>query len=53
MKLAKIIGVAAVAGAAYSLLTHKRENGKTLLDDITKAVKPCGKKLMKYMQYGS
>jgi hypothetical protein len=38
-KITTILGVAAVAGVAYKVLTHKKADGSTLLDSLTEAGK--------------
>lgn len=35
----QIIGIAAAAGIAYKLLTYKKSNGKTPLDDVSETYK--------------
>ena len=39
------MGLAAVAGVAYKVLTHKKADGSTLLDDLTEAGKGWSDKL--------
>ncbi|MES2874025.1 MAG: hypothetical protein V4708_09905 [Bacteroidota bacterium] len=38
-KMTTILGIAAVAGVAYKVLTRKKADGSTLLDDLTEASK--------------
>ena len=38
-KFTTILGLAAVAGVAYKVLTHKKADGSTLLGDLTDASK--------------
>lgn len=38
-KLTTILGLAAVAGVAYKVLTQKKADGSTLIDDLTQASK--------------
>lgn len=41
----QIIGIAAAAGIAYKLLTYKKSNGKTPLDDVSETYKTWTDKL--------
>ncbi|MEJ7779547.1 MAG: hypothetical protein WKF68_08145 [Daejeonella sp.] len=47
-KMTTLIGIAAVAGVAYKLLTHKKANGSTLLDDLTEASKGWTEKVSQF-----
>lgn len=38
-KMTTILGLAAVAGVAYKVLTHKKADGSTVLDDLTERTK--------------
>ncbi len=45
-----ILGLAAVAGVAYKVLTHKKPDGTTLLDDLTEASKGWTDKLNEFAE---
>ena len=47
-KITTILGIAAVAGVAYKVLTHKKADGATLLDDLTQASKGWGDKINEF-----
>jgi hypothetical protein len=49
-KMTTILGIAAVAGVAYKVLTHRKADGTTLLDDITEASKGWGDKLNEFAE---
>src|SRR5688572_22127328 len=49
-KMTTILGIAAVAGVAYKILTHKKADGSTLLDDLTEAGKGLGDKLNQFAE---
>lgn len=49
-KITTILGAAALAGVAYKLLTHKKPDGSTLLDDITGAGKEWGGKINEFVE---
>ena len=38
-KMTTLLGLAAVAGVAYKVLTHKKADGSTMLDDLTERSK--------------
>ncbi len=48
-KITQILSIAAAAGVAYKVLTTKRDDGTTLLDNLSEAGKGWGDKLNQYM----
>jgi hypothetical protein len=47
-KVVQLLGVAAAAGLAYKVLTQKKANGSTMLEDLTEAGKGWADKLSQY-----
>lgn len=47
-KVVQLLGVAAAAGIAYKVLTQKKSNGTTLLDELTEASKGWADKLSEF-----
>ena len=49
-KMTTLLGIAAVAGVAYKVLTHKKPNGTTLLDGLTDASKGWKEKVTQFAE---
>lgn len=49
-KMTTILGIAAVAGVAYKVLTHKKADGSTLLDELTDKSKGWADKVSEFAE---
>ena len=48
-KITQMLSIAAAAGVAYKVLTHKKNDGTTLLDQLSESSKGWTDKLNQYM----
>ena len=48
-KITQMLSIAAAAGVAYKVLTHKKEDGTSLLDQLSESTKGWTDKLNQYM----
>ena len=51
-KITTILGIAAVAGVAYKILTHKKPDGSTMLDDLVESGKGLTDKFNEFAESG-
>lgn len=49
-KMTTLLGIAAVAGVAYKVLTHKKADGTTLLDDLSERSKDWSEKFNEFAE---